>query len=346
MKTDDILLLSGNEIAELFRGQEKVLMETVGTAYKVNEDGDSSGPNSAFLRFPGNKVDRIIPKIAFLGGPFQSAGIKWIASFPANLSKGLERASATIILNSIETGLPLAVMEGSVISACRTAASAALAATTLLSEQPAKAVGIFGCGVINFETLRFLLAARPEIESIELYDLSAERAAMFKEKCAQIVDGRSVKVVNKGEELFASSNVVAIATSSVEPHLDSIGGASNESVILHTSLRDFLPHAVRMADNVVDDIEHACSNGTSLDLTAREHGNHDFVRTTIGAILKGDQPPRIQGRPVMFSPFGLGILDIAVAHLTLSLALKKQKGRLVENFLPTPWLDRIYQSPN
>jgi ornithine cyclodeaminase/alanine dehydrogenase-like protein (mu-crystallin family) len=101
-----------------------------------------------------------------------------------------------------------------------------------------------------------------------------------------------------------------------------------------------------MADNVVDDIEHACSNGTSLDLTAREHGNHDFVRTTIGAILKGDQPPRIQGRPVMFSPFGLGILDIAVAHLTLSLALKEQKGRLVENFLPTPWTDRIYQSAN
>ncbi len=62
-------------------------METVATAYKINEDGDSSGPNCAFLRFPGNSIDRIIPKIAFLGGPFQAAGIKWIASFPANLRK-------------------------------------------------------------------------------------------------------------------------------------------------------------------------------------------------------------------------------------------------------------------
>ncbi len=104
--------------------------------------------------------------------------------------KGIERASATIILNSTETGLPLAVMEGSVISAYRTAASAALAATTLWGQRPATAVGVFGCGLINFETLRFLLAARPEIETIRLYDLSAERAAMFQQKAAQIAGSR------------------------------------------------------------------------------------------------------------------------------------------------------------
>src|SRR5829696_5216591 len=150
METDGILLLSGNEIVDLFRGQEAALMETVGAAYKIKEEGDCDVPNCPFLRFPGNSVDRIIPKTAFLGGQFQAAGIKWIASFPANLGKGLERASAVLILNSTETGLPLAIMEGSVISACRTAASAALAATTLRGKLPATAVGILGCGLINF----------------------------------------------------------------------------------------------------------------------------------------------------------------------------------------------------
>ncbi|HEV7473219.1 MAG TPA: 2,3-diaminopropionate biosynthesis protein SbnB [Pyrinomonadaceae bacterium] len=344
MGTADMLLLSGNEIVDLFRGQESALMETVATAYKINEDGDSSGPNCAFLRFPGNSIDRIIPKVAFLGGSFQAAGIKWIASFPANLSKGFERASATIILNSIETGLPLAVMEGSVISAYRTAASAALAATTLWGERPATAVGAWGCGLINFETLRFLLAARPEIETIRLYDLAAERAAMFQHKCAQIAGSRSIKISADGGELFASSDITAIATTAVTPYLDTLCGASDESVILHTSLRDFLPRAVQMADNVVDDVEHACSNGASLDLTAQEQGNRDFIRTTIGKILKGDEPPRIAGKAVMFSPFGLGILDIAVAHLAVSLARKAQKGRRIENFLPTPWTERRYQA--
>jgi len=51
MKTDDILLLSGNEIAELFRGQEKVLMETVGTAYKVNKTEIVLDPTAHFCGF-------------------------------------------------------------------------------------------------------------------------------------------------------------------------------------------------------------------------------------------------------------------------------------------------------
>jgi 2,3-diaminopropionate biosynthesis protein SbnB len=346
METDGILLLTGNEIVDLFRGQEAALMETVGAAYKIKEEGDCNTPNCPFLRFPGNSVDRLIPKPAFLGGQFQAAGIKWIASFPGNLSKGLERASAVLILNSTETGLPLAIMESSVISACRTAASAALAATTLRGERPATAVGLFGCGLINFETLRFLLAVRPEIETIRLYDLSNERAAVFQRKCAEMSGGRSIQIAGAGTELFASSDIIAIATTALVPHLDSLGGASSESVILHTSLRDFLPRAVLMADNVVDDIEHACSNGASLDLAAQDEGNRAFIRTTIGAILKGDEPPRVEGKPAMFSPFGLGILDIAVAHLTLSLARKEQKGKGIQNFLPTLWTERTYQPPD
>jgi ornithine cyclodeaminase len=214
----------------------------------------------------------------------------------------------------------------------------------LWGERPATAVGVWGCGLINFETLRFLLAARPEIETIRLYDLAAERAAMFQHKCAQIAGSRSIKISADGGELFASSDITAIATTAVTPYLDTLCGASDESVILHTSLRDFLPRAVQMADNVVDDVEHACSNGASLDLTAQEQGNRDFIRTTIGKILKGDEPPRIAGKAVMFSPFGLGILDIAVAHLAVSLARKAQKGRRIENFLPTPWTERRYQA--
>src|SRR5262249_29179054 len=143
METDGILLLNGNEIVDLFRGQEAALMETVRAAYEIKEDGDCHVPNCPFLRFPENPVDRIIPKPAFVGGQFRATGNKGVVWFPANLDKGLERASAVIILNSAETGLPLAMMEGSVISACRTAASAALAANTLRGERPAKSVGIF-----------------------------------------------------------------------------------------------------------------------------------------------------------------------------------------------------------
>jgi ornithine cyclodeaminase/alanine dehydrogenase-like protein (mu-crystallin family) len=95
-----------------------------------------------------------------------------------------------------------------------------------------------------------------------------------------------------------------------------------------------------LADNVVDDVEHVCSNRTSLELTAQQQGDRDFIRATIGSILCGKQPPRAGDRPVIFSPFGLGILDLALAHLAYRLADEQSAGTIIGDFLPTAWTAR------
>src|SRR5262245_17551185 len=173
MRDGDIAVLRGSEVRAVLAGRELELIQAVRTAYETHGDGDSSLPHSVFLPFPGQPRDRIIALPAYLGGACRIAGVKWVSSFPENLQLGVDRASAVMILNSPRTGRPEAVLEGSVISAKRTAASAALAAQCLLRGKAVSRIGIIGCGVINFEIARFLWAIFPEAECLVLFDKDA-----------------------------------------------------------------------------------------------------------------------------------------------------------------------------
>ena len=341
MASDTLLLLKGNDIITLLNRQEPAILKAVQRAYQAHARGLTTMPADSYLRFPGMEKERIISKVAYLGGDFEVAGIKWIASFPGNLAKGMERASATLILNAIETGRPLAIMESSIISAKRTAASAALGAQQLWMHETLTSVGIVGCGLINYETLRFLLAVFPMIEAVHLYDLSADRAAQFCTKAQSLKPGLRCQVEDGFPALLEHAPVISLATTAVTPHTASLAGHREHAVMLHVSLRDFTTDVILQADNVVDDIDKASSNNTSVHLAEQQVGHRAFIRTTIGDILNGNAPRRDLSKPfAIYSPFGLGILDLAVADLVYRLAQAQHAGTPIENFLPPSWLER------
>jgi len=337
MYSDDILILKGNEVVELLTGRERDVIEVVRVAYMAHAAGKSSLPHSTFLRFLDSEKNRIIALPAYLGDGFGVAGIKWVSSFPDNLSKGLDRASAVLILNSTVTGRPEAIIEGSIISARRTAASAALAAQTLLGEREVNSVGMIGCGLINFETARFLLAVRPEIKRLTVFDLDRARAEQFKRLCGAMFD--EIVVAEDMRALWRDNALVSFATTAVRPHVFDLSDCAPGSVILHTSLRDLAPEVILGCDNVVDDVDHVSRAQTSIHLAEQLGGDRAFVRCTLGDILLGHAPARRDRDSLtVFSPFGLGILDLAVGKFVRDLGVKESFGSAISSFLPSPWV--------
>jgi|SRR6476469_287166 len=342
MNPDNLLLLKGDEINQILHQRENEILAAVQLAYQAHAHGNTIMPPNAYLRFSGIATKkRILAKPAYLGENFNVAGIKWIASFPNNLAHNRDRASATLILNSMETGVPTAFMEASIIGIKRTAASAALAAQKLWPHNTLSAVGIVGCGQINYETLRFLLTLYPTIEMVSLHNRSQARAEQFQRKAQELKPHLNIRVRESSSAVLQETQIVSFATSSMKPHIDSLAGHAEDVVLLHLSSRDFSPQLILEADNVVDDVDHICDHQTSLHLAEQQVGHRDFIRTTIGDIFNGDAPNRDTTKPVaIFSPFGLGILDLAVAHLIEQLAIKQNVGTVIEGFLPNSWQDR------
>jgi len=341
MKDQPILLLTGDEILTLFHGRETDIMEAVTNAALVHKQGDAFLPHSSFVRFPDRERDRIIALPGYLGKEFNTAGIKWIASFPENVNKGIERASAILILNSMEDGRPKAIMESSIISARRTAASAAMAGDILRAGMPVERVGLIGCGPINFEVLRFLQVKQPGIGTLVLYDLDPERARQFALKCLQRRADLKVEYAKGYDELLSSSDITVFATTAGTPYLGDISACPPGAVILHVSLRDLTPEVILQADNIVDDPDHVLRANTSLHLAEQQSGRRDFIRATLADIIDGSQPPRIPGKTPIFSPFGMGLLDLALGELALKLAREQKIGQEICGFFPPAWLERL-----
>lgn len=340
MHDGDILILKGSEVSSVLAGREMEIIQVVRDAYEAHSKGNSSLPHSLFLRFPHDSQNRIIALPAYLGDTFNVAGIKWVSSFPGNPKTGRDRASAVVVLNSHQTGRPQAILEGSIISAKRTAASAALAAIHLRSTRT-NCAGIIGCGLISFEIAAFLSVACPDIKTLHVYDLDPLMARQFKNKCREISDQIEVTIETDVEAVLKKCSLVSFATTAARPYLSDLSACAPGSLILHISLRDLSPEVVLSCDNIVDDIDHVCRADTSLHLAEQRAGHRDFIRGTLADVTTGAISARKNPDvTVIFSPFGLGILDLALSKFVLDLALKKKLGTVIESFLPDRWVEK------
>jgi ornithine cyclodeaminase len=325
-------VIPGVQVQRTIQGRQREIVELVEAAYRVHGSGDSVNPPASFLRFPDRPSSRIIALPASIGGQVRVDGLKWISSFPENVAVGLPRASAVLILNDQNTGYPLACLEASIISAARTAASATSAAHRLSRTRPRPSrVGFFGVGLIARYIHTFLTGTGWSLDEIGVYDLSPDSASGFRTYLEGSGTSGRITVHDSGEQLIRSSDLVVFATVAGTPHVHDVSWFAHNPVVLHISLRDLAPQILLASANIVDDVDHCLRADTSPHLTEQLTGNRDFVTGTLDDVLS-ERVSIPADRPVVFSPFGLGVLDLAVGKYIYDEVARSGELQVIDGF--------------
>jgi 2,3-diaminopropionate biosynthesis protein SbnB len=328
----ELSIINGKTVFDIVRAQRGECIDVVREAYLAHADGHSVNPDSYFLKFPDKPDCRIIALPAYLGNGFDVAGLKWIASYPGNIQRGFPRASAVLVLNNYETGYPFAILESSIISAARTAASAVLAAHWLSGQsRRANSLGIVGTGFIARYVYEFLVDTGWTIDEVRLHDQSPVESEKFKNMACRLDRHRTVTVVPDVEQLVRTCDLIVFTTVASTPHISDATLFDHNPLVLHVSLRDLAPEILLRSHNVVDDVEHVMKANTSPHLAEQQTGDRSFVTGTLADIMTGRRSVD-RSRPIIFSPFGMGILDLAVGNWVYEQAVAAGQDLRLSNF--------------
>lgn len=228
-------------------------------------------------------------------------GAKMVTFYPNNVALQKHTHLAMIQLFRADTGEPLAVMDGRLITEMRTAAVSAVAIDALAPARP-RVLAILGSGVQARSHMRALTGIR-SFEEVRVWSRSPQNAARFA--------GEIGALVTSAKEAVREADVVLTLTSSPEP------------ILFGKWLkRDAMVCAIGAVTPTCRELDDEAMRGTvvveSREAALREPGDillaNAQVSAEIGEILNG-APIRQTSRPIIFKSVGIAVEDIAAAKL-------------------------------
>jgi len=263
-----------------------------------------------------------------------SLSTKIVTVFEKNREKNLPTIMAVVVLNSTETGEPLAIMEGNFITAMRTGAVGGVAAK-YLARKDSKIVGVFGAGVQARTQLTAACVVRG-IEEAFVYDKIRERAEAF---AAEMSKKLNIPVkASEPEEIVRKSDIIITATTSKTPlfdgnlvkpgtHLNLIGSFKPDS-------REVDEKVVKKSKIVVDQKSAALEEAGDLIIPLKAGIiREEDIYAELGEIVTGKKSGRTSDSEItLFKSVGLGIQDCATAWLAYTKAIEKGIRRDVDLF--------------
>jgi N-[(2S)-2-amino-2-carboxyethyl]-L-glutamate dehydrogenase len=296
-------------------------------ALVCHAQGRTIQPLKPYLRPKGRAAEhtggRFIAMPAYLGDPFNVAGVKWIAGFPANVGSCLPRATGILVLSSAETGVPLAIMECSYLSAARTAAVCRLAIEVFAPPGPL-CLAMLGAGPVGTAVIDHLTRwQRATGARLRIFDPVTERAIQLARQWPGCVE-----VATSERECVSQCEVVVTATTAAREYL-------TQDMLLHArliiplSLDDCVPEVLLSADKIVVDDFDQCNREEKLfaRLVADGRLSRADVYATLGEILAGTKVGRERPEERIYvNLMGMAVEDVAAGVAILALGKASGAG--------------------
>jgi ornithine cyclodeaminase/alanine dehydrogenase-like protein (mu-crystallin family) len=255
----------------------------------------------------------------------QAIGCKWIECYPKNPSKfQLPQTTGLLILNDVESGCPIALMDSALITAMRTPAVTSLAAEALHPD--AETFGMFGCGIQGMEHVRYIGHSLKKLKKIYVYDVREEAMdRLIKEVqpkiSVEIVKGKSPEEVTKSCEVLSSATVILREPLAVIKD----EWVSKGQTIIPCDMNTFLdPVTSRRADKyIVDSIEEH----ELFDQMGYFPEGLPKIASETGEIIAGVKKGReSKDELIVCSNIGMAVCDVVVGREIFNKALANRVG--------------------
>jgi len=316
----EILVLSGSDLEELLKPH--ILVDKIAEAFKLFSEGKTVTPPRTVMWVEGNWWGIMQSYV-----PGYGVGVKIVNVIPSNIERGLPTIQALVTLFDSVNGSPLAVMEGGVLTALRTAAASAVSAKYMAPKESG-AIAVIGTGYQARYQLRFVSEYFMPTE-VKIYDIREEAVKKYKEYVETL--GFKVYVAKDPRDAVRGARVVIEATTTKKPvvfgdaleppvHVISIGAHMKDARALDDEV-------IRRAESIVVDSREAVMEETGDIRIPIEKGLLILdVIAELGEVVSGKKPGRKGTGITVFKSVGLAIQDACAAGLAYKLALERGLG--------------------
>lgn len=349
----EVIAAGVKDIGRCIEVMEEVLILVAKGDYRMaGNNANSHGamitfpPTSPFPAMPLDAADRrFMAMAAYLGGRFDTAGVKWYGSNIDNREQGLPRSIHLIVLNDKETGAPFAIMSGNLESAYRTAAVPGAAAKKLAPVN-AKSLGIIGPGAMNKSAVAAMLSARPTLDTIRINGRRRSTSEAFADYVREhYPQFPTIEIADTVEAAVRDSDIVSEAVTGLVgsenyPYIDGDWIKPGAFLSLPANLRMDKEYTLSGKARLIADAKKiyeawaeeypAPSHETAFGMIGLywqdliETGELDESRVVnIGDVFDGTAVGReFEEQPVLFSVGGMGVEDVAWAKTVYENAVE------------------------